>query len=168
MLLSGNPPRRNQPKPKPKFKVCWIGEKDPNNTFEKLFFKEDEAVKFADELNGALVLEKAAVKKDATMYEIVPTEMSKEIQKNMAIVRKIKEKYSSANGEKQTVSTQNFEERQKARLFKGFIIAPFLVYTGYAYKLPNPIRIALAVSGLALGLHEVKYFLVNKKLQKAK
>ena len=72
MLLSGNPPRRNQPKPKPKFKVCWIGEKDPNNTFEKLFFKEDEAVKFADELNGALVLEQAAVKKDAIMYEIVP------------------------------------------------------------------------------------------------
>ena len=168
MLLSGNPPRRNQPKPKPKFKVCWIGEKDPNNTFEKLFFKEDEAVKFADDLNGALVLEQAAVKKDAIMYEIEPTEMSKEIQKNMAIVKKIKEKYSSADGDNKTVSTQSFDERQRARLFKGFIVAPFLVYTGYAYKLPNPIRVGLAISGLALALHEVKYFLINKKLQKAK
>ena len=86
----------------------------------------------------------------------------------MAIVRKIKEKYSSANGDKQTIATQNFEERQRARLFKGLVIAPFLVYTGYAYKLPNPMRIALALSGLALGLHELKYFMINKKLQKAK
>ena len=86
----------------------------------------------------------------------------------MAIVKKIKEKYSSADGDNKTVSTQSFDERQRARLFKGFIVAPFLVYTGYAYKLPNPIRIGLAICGLALGLHEVKYFLINKKLQKAK
>ena len=168
MLLNGNPPRQRKRKPKPRFKVIWMGSQNLNHNFEKYFFKEDEAVKYADELDGALVLEHKKAKENSMMWEIIPTESSKELLKNIAIVRKIKERYSSADGNAEVMSTTSLEERQRRRLAKALLVSPFLVYTGATYKLPNPIRIGLVACGVLLGLNELKYYLINRKLQKAK
>ena len=167
MLLNGNPPR-NKRKPRPKYKVSWMGSKNLNQNFEKYFFTEDDAIKDADKLDGSLVLEHKKSSKDAKMFEIVPTENSMELLKNIAIVRKIKDRYANANGESTTVSTQSFEQRQRTRLLKGVVIAPFMVYTGATYKLPNIFRVGLVVGGVLLGLNELKFYFINKKLQKTK
>jgi len=158
--------QKNKPKPKPKYKVVWMGSKHPEHQFEKYFFKKGNASKLSKTIDGSLILEHKKTKGNGALWHILPTKTSLELVRNIKVSRKLKEKYSSADGEQTTVTTQNFESRQKMKLFKGLAISPFLIYTGVTYNLPTPFRVGLVAGGVILGVNELKYYMINKKSHK--
>ena len=159
-------PKENK-KPIPKYKVIWMGAKHPEHQFEKYFFEKDNAERLSEKIDGSLVLMHLKTKKNGAMWNILPTKTSKELIKNIKIARKLKSKYSSADGEETTTTTQHFDSRQKSKLIKGLLIAPFMVYTGVTYNLPTPFRIGLVAGGALLGFSELKYYMINRKAQKS-
>tara|TARA_R110001592_G_scaffold321960_4_gene600683 strand:+ start:7864 stop:8364 length:501 start_codon:yes stop_codon:yes gene_type:complete len=165
MILT--PPQQKEKPKRPDFKVVWMGKKDPTHNFEKYFFSAKEAKEYADKMNDALVMKFVKRKDNGQMWEILPTDASLELIKNIQVVRKIKEKYSSADGEINPVTTQSFDERKRKRLVKAFVFSPFLIYTGIAYNLPTWIRVGLVATGAYVSLNEIKYLLINRKLQKS-
>ena len=154
-------------KPKPKYKVIWMGSKHPEHQFEKYFFKKGNAAKMSKRIDGALILEHQKTKGNGALWHILPTKTSKELIANIKVARKLKSKYSSADGDQSTITTQNFESRQKMKLFKGLVISPFLIYTGITYNLPPIFRVGLVAGGAILGINELKYYMINKKAQKS-
>tara|TARA_R100000426_G_scaffold86925_2_gene69617 strand:- start:1565 stop:2050 length:486 start_codon:yes stop_codon:yes gene_type:complete len=151
----------------PKYKVMWMGKNNPTHTFVKYFDKLEPSVDFSRELDEGLVYEFKKAKDKTVMWELIPSKKANELIKSVRAKRRIKNNFSHADGEVDEDIETRLAEKQKFRLLKGVVLAPFMVYTGYNYNLPPLFRYALIGGGIFLGVTELKYLLINRKLNKS-
>ena len=156
-------------KPNVFYKVDWVGQ-DPNFMFSKTFVKGQEAVDLANKNAESIAYKSVKVNDDLIKWQIIPTEGSKEMIRQVKLKREMKEdkglsQFVNADGvgDVEIVTTSEYKQNQRSRILSTVLISGSLIYVGTRKELPTWLRYSLIGLGSLNAILNIRAFNINKK-----
>lgn len=159
-----------QKKPTVFYKVDWIGQ-DPNYMFSKTFVKGQEALNLAKKNAESVAYKTVKVSDDLIQWQIIPTEGSKEMIRQIKLKRQMREKKGLSQfvnadgvGDVEVVTTSEYKQNQRARILSTVVISGSLIYVGTRKELPTWLRYSLIGLGSLNAILNIRAFNLNKNV----
>jgi len=159
-----------QKKPNVFYKVDWIGQ-DPNYMFSKTFVKGKEALDLAKKNAESAAYKSVKVADDLIQWQIIPTEGSKEMIRQIKLKRQMREKKGLSQfvnadgiGDVEVVTTSEYKQNQRARILSTVVISGSLIYAGTRKELPTWLRYSLIGLGSLNAILNIRAYNLNKNV----
>jgi hypothetical protein len=159
-----------QKKPTVFYKVDWIGQ-DPNYMFSKTFVKGKDALDLAKKNAESVAYKTVKVADDLIQWQIIPTEGSKEMIRQIKLKRQMREKKGLSQfvnadgvGDVEVVTTSEYKQNQRARILSTVVISGSLIYVGTRKELPTWLRYSLIGLGSLNAILNIRAYNLNKNV----